>query len=434
MTYEETINYIEEKKSLGSVFGLKTIRELLRRLGNPQKSLSFVHIAGTNGKGSVLAMISTVLKEGGYCTGRYFSPSVFRELETIQVGNRPISKKCFAQHMTEIRAKAEEMVLEGFSHPTVFEMEIGVAFCYFVDKNCDIVLLETGLGGKMDATNVIESPILAIFTSISMDHMNILGDRLEQISKEKAGILKKGCLALTIRQREEVMHVLKKEADNLGCPLAIADVIDAKRIETTLERQVFSYKGEGTFEISLAGTYQLENAVLAIEALRLLERAGFPVSQRKIQKGLSKTKWQGRFSVLSTSPLFIIDGAHNFNGAKKLAESIEFYFTNKKIIYIMGILKDKDDDGIIRMTEELASDIITVSTPERNRTIEALELACRVRKYHQRVSAADSLEEAVEMAYLLADKQSVIIAFGSLSFLGKIKEIVKKKRSVPNGK
>lgn len=434
MTYEETLNYIEEKKRLGSIFGLETMRELLRRLGNPQKSLSFVHIAGTNGKGSVLAMISTVLKEGGYCTGRYFSPSVFGELETIQVGNRPISKKNFAHHMTEIRIKAEEMVLEGFSHPTVFEMETGAALCYFVEKNCDIVLLETGLGGKMDATNVIESPILSIFTSISVDHTNILGKELEQISKEKAGILKKGCLALTTRQREEVMHVLRMEADHLGCPLTVADIKDAKRIETTLEKQVFSYKGGETFEICLAGTYQLENAVLAIEGLRILGKAGFPVSEKQIKKGLFKTKWQGRFSILSTDPLFIIDGAHNLDGAKKLAESVGFYFTNKKIIYIMGILKDKDDDGIIRMTKELARDIITVSTPERDRTIEALELAGRVSKYHPRVSAADSLEEAVEMAYLLADKHSVIIAFGSLSFLGKIKEIVNKKRSVPNGK
>ena len=247
MTYEETVKYIEEKQSLGSVFGLETMKELLRRLGNPQKSLSVVHIAGTNGKGSVLAMISTVLKEGGYCTGRYFSPSVFRKLETIQVGNQPISKKNFAKHMTEIRTKAEEMVLEGFSHPTVFEMETGAAFCYFAEKSCDIVLLETGLGGKMDATNVIESPMLTVFTSISMDHMNILGEDLEQISKEKAGILKKGCLAVTTRQREEVMNVLKKEADSLGCPFTVADIKDAKRIETTLEKQVFSYKEEEIF-------------------------------------------------------------------------------------------------------------------------------------------------------------------------------------------
>lgn len=419
MSYQETLDYIDSLQSYGIVPGLENIRNLCLKLGNPQEDLKFIHIAGTNGKGSVLCFVSSVLAEAGYRTGRYISPTIFDYRERIQVNGRMISRKDLCAGMTRIKEVCEELVKEGKNHPTPFEVETALAFLYFKQKNCDIVVLETGMGGEMDATNIIKNTITAVFTSISLDHMKFLGDTLTKIAEVKSGILKEGCKAVTVSQYPEVMKVLQDKCLKMRIPLITAEPENAARVKSMLEKQKFSYKEYKDLLITLAGRYQIDNAVLSLEVIRALCENGFSVSEKAVRKGLENAKWPGRFQLLHKKPVFIADGAHNRDGAKRLADSIRFYFTNKRIIYIMGVLRDKEQEEIIKATCPYADQILTVST-EGKRGLSAYELACEVRRFHEKVTALDSVEEAVELGFMLADKESVIIAFGSLSYLGKL--------------
>ena len=384
MNEKEAMEYIAYLNTLGSKPGLTVIRELLRRVGDPQKELAFIHIAGTNGKGSVSAFLSNILMAAGYRVGRYNSPTIRTYRERICVNKSMISKTALCRLLTQLKTCCDEMVADGFAHPTSFEVETVLGFLYYKEKNCDMVVLETGMGGRLDATNVIPDPqkLLAVFASVSMDHMAFLGDSLGQIAKEKAGIITQGCSVVTMEQREEVMDV-----------------------------------------------YQITNALLALQAAEILQQKGFRITDRAILKGMEQTGWHGRFEILSKKPYFIVDGAHNEDAARKLAQTVQFYFTNKKIIYIMGVLRDKEYEKIAEIMSPFADSIITVTTPGNPRALSALTLAETVAKYHNRVTAADSLEEAVEMSYLLADKDSVILAFGSLSYLGQIMDIIDKMKT-----
>lgn len=426
MTWKEVEGYLEKLQAYGSVPGLDNIKNLCEKLENPQNDLCFVHIAGTNGKGSVLACLSTVLKEAGYRTGSYLSPTVLDYRERIQINGKMISKKDLCEEFSLLRAACEELVSEGKPHPTPFEIETAMAFHYFKDRSCDIVVLETGLGGAADATNIIEHTAAAVFTSISMDHMGILGNTMEKIAKQKAGIIKKGCTAVVIRQQPEAEEILKQECERQQAVFLQADPDLAKEKKCTLEKQVFSYKEYKNLEITMTGRYQIANAVLAVEAIRVLGEKGFPVKEEALRKGLLTAFMPGRFQVISKKPTVIADGAHNADGAAKLAESVRFYFTNRRIIYIMGILRDKEYEEIIRETCSYAQQIFTVST-QGERGLSAYALAGEVRRYHENVTAADSVEEAVELSLLLADKDTVVIAFGSLSYLGKFISAVEKK-------
>lgn len=427
MKYNEVMEYLESLQVYGIVPGLDSIKELCRRLGNPQDELKFIHIAGTNGKGSVLAYVSTVLKCAGYKVGRYISPTIFDYRERIQVNGRPITKVALCQGIEKVKQVCDEMKEEGFQHPTPFEVETALAFLHFREQGCDIVVLETGMGGLSDATNLITTTRVAVLTSISMDHMKFLGNSSEKIAAEKAGIIKESCAVVSMKQDKDVMEIICRKAEEKKCRLRVADATLATQVKYGVERQRFSYSGLKNLEITLAGKYQIENAVLAIEVIEAIREQGFAVTENALRKGLAETRWPGRFSVVGKKPMFIVDGAHNEDAAKKLAESIEFYFTNKRIIYIMGILKDKEYERIIDLTHTYADQIITVTPPENPRAMHAYELAQEIVKVHPGVTAVDSLEEAVEMSYLLAEKEDVIIAFGSLSYLGRLMGIVEKR-------
>ncbi len=430
MKYGEAMNFIEEAAKYGSVPGLTNIINLCEKLGNPQNDLKFVHIAGTNGKGSTLAYISTILKEAGYKVGRYVSPTIFEYRERIQVNETMISKVALASVAEPVKTACEQLVAEGKAHPTAFEIETAMAFLYFKKKQCDVVVLETGLGGTLDATNLITTTVLSVLASISMDHMAFLGETLSEIATNKAGIIKPGVPVVSMRQTPEAMQVIELTASQKGCQLIVADAAEATAIRYGVEKQRFSYKELKNLEISLAGACQIDNAVLAVEAIKALRDCGFRVSDEALREGLKKTVWVGRFSVIAKKPLFLVDGAHNEDAAIKLAQSVRFYFTNKKIIYIMGILKDKEYEKMIANTYAYAEQIITVTTPNNPRALPAYELAKVVKEYHPHVTAVDSLQEAVEMSYLLADKDSVILAFGSLSYLGELIEIVQNRHTI----
>ncbi len=422
MNYREAMEYVEELQQYGSVLGLDTMRELCARLNNPQNMLKFVHIAGTNGKGSVLAYVSTILKAAGYLVGRYISPTITDYRERFQVDGRFITQSGLCKYLEPVKEAAEAMVRDGFNHPTSFEVETAVAFLFFLDKKCDVVVLETGLGGTLDATNVINTTLAAVITSISMDHMQILGGDIEQIAAAKAGIIKDKCYVISAGQRPEVMRVLRQAALVRKGKFYIADVQKAKNVTYGFMKQQFSYDKFKNLEITMSGQFQIENAVVAVETVMALSRAGFLIKEDALRRGLKETVWPGRFSVVGKNPLFIADGAHNEDASRKLAESIKLYFTNSKIIYIMGMLKDKEYDKVIRNTYELAEHIITVTPRVRDRAMHAYDLAQAAAKYHDSVTVADSVQEAVEIAYLLAgkEKDAVIIAFGSLSYLGEL--------------
>ncbi|MCM1568712.1 MAG: bifunctional folylpolyglutamate synthase/dihydrofolate synthase [Roseburia sp.] len=426
MNYKEAMDYIESISPIGIVPGLESIKTLCGLLGNPQDSLRFVHIAGTNGKGSVLAYISTILKCGGYRVGRYISPVIFDYRERIQVNGRKITKKALCEGMELVREKCLRMTRRGLPQPTPFEVETALAFWYFKEQKCDIVVLETGMGGLLDATNLVNSTLVAVITSVGRDHMRFLGDSLEEIATQKAGIIKNGCDVICMQQKETVLKTVQEEAGRKGAVFHLSDVSKATHIKYGLERQTFDYGGCRKLEIILGGKYQIANAVLALDTLRLLERRGYPVKEAALRKGLKETVWEGRLTVLDKNPLFIADGAHNEDAAQKLADSVELYFTNKRIIYIIGMLRDKECERVIALTYQYAEQVITVTPPENPRAMSSLELAQEIAKVHPQVTAVDSLEEAVELSRLLAGKEDVILAFGSLSYLGPLMEIVRK--------
>lgn len=445
MKYEEAIKFIEECNKYGISPGLASVSALADKLGNPQDALQFIHVAGTNGKGSVSAFVGTTLSECGLKVGRYISPTIFDYRERFQINGKMITKKDLGEEMELLKVACEHLVSEGRPHPTWFEIETVLAFDYFRKKGCDIVVLETGMGGTLDATNIIKNPLVCVLTSISMDHMQFLGDTLEEIAKNKCGIVKEGTTVVSTIQSEDAEKVIVQVCKDKQAELVWADASEAEPLRVgkdgsvssntkgsfiSLEKQAFSYKGE-VFEISLLGKYQVENAVVAIECLRVLQKLGLnKVTEKAIKKGLLQTQWKGRFSVIAKKPYFIVDGAHNMDGAKKLAESIRFYFTNRRIVYIMGMFRDKEYDKVIQLTAPLASQIITVATPGNKRALSAVELAEAVREVNPYVTSADSLEEAVEMSYLFSDKDSVIVGFGSLSFLGDLMNIVENNRTV----
>jgi len=428
LTYKQAMEYMESVSGRGSVLGLESIRMLCGKLGNPQDALRFIHIAGTNGKGSTLAYISAILKQAGYRVGRYISPTIFHYRERFQIQEKAILAKEFCEILTVVKEKADEMAAQGFPYPTAFEIETAVGFLYFKSKSCDVVLLETGMGGDMDATNVISTAEVCVFASISMDHMAILGKTLGEIAEKKAGIMKTGCKCVSVWQKEEAKNVLCNYAQTVGAELHFADENQLSKVKYGLEKQKFSYGSYKNVEIRLAGVRQIENAVLALETILCLKRSGsYQITEAHIRKGFLAAKWRGRFEILSKRPYFIMDGAHNEDAAKGLAESVRFYFTNRKIIYIMGVLKDKEYEKILAETYAYAEHIITI-TPNSERALPAHDLAMAAKEYHPHITEAASLEEAVEIAGLLAKKEDVILAFGSLSFLGKLEQILKKQK------
>lgn len=428
MNYNHTLDYLQTLNSYGIVPGLDSMYRLCARLGNPQDKIKVIHIAGTNGKGSVLALISTILKEAGYRTGRYISPAIFEYRESIQINGRSLTKKDLCSYTERVKAACEELTAQGFPHPTAFEFETAMAFLYFAEKECDIVVLETGMGGILDATNVIKSPVAAVLASVSMDHMKFLGSTLQEIALCKAGIIKEGCVVISTEQAAEVMEVFVRTGTGKHADFRMAEAQKASQITYGLEKQSFDYGNYKKLEIGLAGKHQIANAVLAIETIRGLETKGYSIKEGALRKGLRNTVWAGRFSVLDKDPLFIADGAHNEDAAQKLADSIRFYFTNRRIVYIIGMLKDKEYEKVLAQTYAYADQIITVTPPENPRALPALELALVAKQFHPNVTAAGSLEEAIEMAYLLADRKDVILSFGSLSYLGRLMTIIENRK------
>jgi len=428
MNYYEAREYIKAVAPSGSVLGLSDIKNLLAKLNNPQDDLKFIHIAGTNGKGSVTAYISTILQVARYKVGRYISPTIYDYRECIQINGEYIRREAFAKHMGRIAIAVERMVDEGLAKPTVFEIETALSFLHFKEEQCDLVVLEAGMGGRDDATNVVSNTILAILTSISMDHMEFLGDSLIKIALNKAGIIKPGAVVVCDKQELEVEEAIWAFCTEQGNSLVIAKPQVAVIREATLEHQVFRYQGD-EISIHLAGTHQIENAVVALEGVNALTQLGYNISKEDIKRGFAKTTWEGRFTVLTREPYFVVDGAHNLAAANKLAQSLKVYFPERKFIFIMGILKDKPYQEIAELMAPLADWIFTIETPDNHRALPADELAKIVKKYNNHVVVCQTIETAVTQSFKVANDTDVIVAFGSLSFIGEITECVDRREN-----
>ena len=392
MTVEETFDYIHQVNWRGSKPGLSRTRELLEKLGNPQKKLRFIHVAGTNGKGSTCAMLAEILKQQGYRVGLYTSPYMVRFNERMQVDGEMISDEELCQVTDYVKPYAESME----DLPTEFELITAVAMEYFTRKKCDIVVLEVGLGGTLDSTNVIDTPLLAVITALGLDHTRELGPTIEDIARAKAGIIKPGGAVAFYGGGEAETRIIREACDKTGSQLEIAVSGSAD-----------------SYEIGLTGRYQRNNAALVLTAVKLLNRRGLPVSEEAVRRGFAAVKWPGRFEKLSDHPVFIIDGGHNPHGVRGTVDSLSYYFPENKIHFIMGVMADKDVEHMIQLLLPLAADFVTI-TPDNPRTMEAEQLADLIRAQGGRAVAAASVQAAIQMALEGVEKDGIICAIGSL--------------------
>ena len=413
------IAYLEHFAWQDSRLGLERIRELTARMGNPQKKLRFVHLAGTNGKGSTACFIASILQAAGYRTGLFTSPYIHRFHERMQMDGVSITDTELEQIVAEMRPLADTMD----DHPTTFELVTAAAFAWFLQQSCDIVVLETGMGGELDATNVIESPEVSVITPIDMDHMEYLGNTVGKIAKAKAGIIKAGCPVVTAKQKPEALAVLSKTAKAHGANLTEIDLDAITPGAFDLTGQRFSYGDLDDLSISLLGQYQIENAALALTAVSVLEQRGFAVPESAKRDGLSHARWLGRFELAGENPAVIVDGGHNAQGAAALAKNLCRYFPGKKITFVMGVLADKEVEAMLSPILPLAERVYTV-TPQNDRAMPAEELATLVEAQGIPAIAMPYVAAALETAKQCATSDGVVCYFGSLYSVGEVRVVL----------
>ncbi|MCM1244110.1 MAG: bifunctional folylpolyglutamate synthase/dihydrofolate synthase [Roseburia sp.] len=422
MNYRQAKAYIQEIQSGARIKpGLGMTTELLKRLGDPQDKLRFVHIAGTNGKGSTASFISSVLAEAGWKIGRYVSPAVCSDLETVQwIENGKIvyiTEEEMAELLTEVLGAVRQMRKDGVGTPTEFEIETAMAFLAFVRWNTDLVVLETGMGGRLDSTNVVKTVECSVITPISMDHMKFLGDTLEEIAKEKAGIIKNHVPVVSCQKDERAAKVISGTCEKCGSELHTVEKERIQIRQTSLNGSVFEYGKFGKISIALPGVYQVENACLALECIDVL-RKKYSVSTEQIQKGMVKTVWRGRFEVLRNDPVVVVDGAHNTDGMQSFLQSVQRYFKTGKKTGIMGVFADKDYKAMSVLLAGIFDTVYTV-TPKSERGLPAEKLADELAACQIHAVACSSFQEAAE--YAMKDggqeKKCPVFVFGSLSLI-----------------
>ncbi len=421
MSYESALDFIRDARRRGSKPGLERTRELLAALGNPERELKFVHVVGTNGKGSTSACLASCLGEAGYRVGLYVSPYVLRFNELIQINGAHISDAELEELVGELRPPAEAMA----DPPTEFELTTALALLHFKRKSCDIVVLEAGMGGTLDATNVIGAPEAAVICSISYDHCQWLGSTLAEIAEAKSGVIKPGCSVAMYGSGAEADSVIEKKCAETGSPLHRADFgrLDIK--SSGLAGCVFDYGRLKGVRLPLAGTYQPYNAALAVTALDLLRDRGWKISDGDIIAGLASVRWPGRYEALRLKPTVILDGSHNPQGMEATAESLKRHFGGKKLTFIIGVMADKDLGGMMKSIAPLAERFIAVEPPNP-RAMKADRLAGRLSEYGIPALPFDSIEEGVAAALELAGQEGVVVAIGSLYFSGEIRAAVER--------
>jgi dihydrofolate synthase / folylpolyglutamate synthase len=421
MDYKEAMEYIHGIQKFGSKLGLDRIRMLLAYMGNPQKKLKFIHVGGTNGKGSTVSFISSILMEAGYRVGIYTSPSIHRFSERIRINDSEISELNITKIAEGIKSITELIIHNGSERPTEFEVVTAMAFQYFYEQNCDFVVLEVGLGGRLDSTNIIDTSEVSVITTINYDHMDVLGDTLPKIAYEKAGIIKRNGNVVLYPQEKEVEKVFEVSCEELGAVLHKVDFSTIIPHSSDVLNQEFDFEVYKSLEISLLGAHQINNAVVAIKTIEVLKSKGYGITEDNLRKGLEKTKWAGRLEIVNEQPLFLIDGAHNIEGAKTLAYNLSSLFPGKKITFIVGVLADKDYKSMMENVMHIAERFITV-TPKSARALSSQDLELHLKSYGMNVINGGEIKKAISIALTLGADDDIICSFGSLYYIGEVRE------------
>lgn len=436
MEYQEAIRYLEEDVGFASVPGLARMQCLCEKLGNPEKKLSVIHISGTNGKGSAVAMLSSILEAAGYRVGAFTSPHLERYNERYRINGTEISDADFAREISLMRQICDTLQKEGKPRPTLFEILTGAAFHYFDTQQVDVLILEVGLGGTFDATNVIPRPLLSMLMSISMDHTDFLGDTLAQIAAEKAGIIKKNCPVVLYPQEKTVYNIIKEAADRANAPFYCPRDAKISISSQTLAGTVFSVKSERLsleqLELPLLGSYQVQNCLTVLEACSVLQKSGLSVSEKAVRSGLRGARWAGRMEICGKEPLVILDGAHNADGIAQLAKSLSLYFRDKKVTLILGVLGDKEYK---KMAEQILpfSHTLVLTEPHSERKLDAFTLAHSIVQYDGRIYVEREIEAAYEKALALTPKTGIILCCGSLYMIGAMRAYINKRKQEKGG-
>ncbi len=421
MTYDEALEYIHGISWTFCKPGLDRIGELCERLGHPERRLKFIHIAGTNGKGSTSAMLSAILTEAGYRVGLYTSPYIVEFNERMRINGENIKNDTLAAITEHIKPIAEAMT----DKPTEFELITAIAFEYFVREGAEIVILEAGMGGRLDSTNIIESSLVSVITGIALDHTAFLGDTVEKIALEKAGIIKP-CSPLVYGGRDvSAGAVIRERARAAGIPYSEVSHRDIKVKESTLSGTVFDYAGYCDVKIPLLGAYQPDNAALVLDICELLRARGIALTEEAIRQGLLKTRWPARFEIISREPLVIFDGAHNPQGIESAVRSILTYFGDERVLIVSGVLCDKDYEYIAGELARVAKEVYTV-TPDNPRALSAEEYAAVIRGKGVSALPCASIKEAVARASESAKRESrAVVCLGSLYTYGEVIKAIK---------
>ena len=449
MNYDEAMAYIKNTAKFGSKLGLERTEKMLELLGNPHKKLKCIHIAGTNGKGSTTAMITRILVEAGYKVGSYTSPFIEEFEERMQINNSNIPKDDLSDIITTVSKAVDTVVALGYNNPTEFEIITCAGFLYFYKNNVDFAVIEVGIGGRLDSTNVI-TPILSVITSISLDHTQILGDTLDKIAYEKAGIIKEGIPVIMFPQQKQSEEVIEKICIERNCKLvkvlrssssylgkenlhqfAVTPMGGLRYSNNNIHTQKIKvqtlYK-DYIIELALLGKHQLLNCSVVLHVVEELIQQGFKINKESILMGLRNVKWPARLEIMNTNPLVVIDGAHNVDGIKNLAESIDMYFNYNKIILILGILADKQVEDMIKNIVPKASRVITV-TPHSERAELSEELKIQVEKYTENCEAIEDYEEAYKKALSYCTEDDLLLVAGSLYMAGDMRKIIRNKQN-----
>ncbi len=410
MNYTEALKYIESTGKFGSRPGLERISELCRRMGDPQKGMKYIHVAGTNGKGSFCSMMASVLRAAGYSVGLYTSPYVKRFNERMSVDGVDISDAELGELAGLVRFHADKIP----DNITEFEINTAIAFEYFRRHRCDIVVLEVGMGGRLDATNIIEQPLLSVITGIALDHTAYLGDTVEQIAWEKAGIIKSGAPAYYGGEDKTAEAVIRARAEELDVAYYAVNYTELTNIRTAFDGTYFDFGGEKDFHINLLGLYQPKNAASVISAVKILRARGLEITESALREGLESAVWHARFEKLCSEPLVIYDGSHNPQGMEAATESIRGLFGGQKVNILTGVMSDKDYIYMAGLLAPLADRVYTV-TPDNPRSLPAADYAEVFRSLGADASAYDSLPAAVAAAVDDCKKTNTpLIALGSL--------------------
>ena len=418
MTYNEALEYIHSINWTFTKPGLERIGELCEKLGNPQNELKFVHVAGTNGKGSFCTMLDSILRAAGYKTGLFTSPYIKEFGERIRYCGENIAHGELSEITEYIKPIADAMT----DKPTEFELITAIGLEYFRRKKCDIVILEAGMGGRLDSTNIIESSVLSVITGIALDHTAYLGDTVEKIAAEKAGIIKSGGTVLFGGESKNAAEVIEAKAREMGARYKKVDRSTLSLASSELSATVFDYKDREKLELSLLGLYQPKNAATVLDAVDMLRENGYSIPEDAVRSGLKSARWQARFEIISREPLIIFDGAHNPEGIEVAVESIKYYFGDKKVCVLTGVMKDKDYNYIAGKLAEI-SDRAVVITPDNPRALDASEYARVLQSSGVSAKAYDTVKEALGIGKKLAkERNTALVCLGSLYMYGEISD------------